>query len=106
MKLTSRGRALTWGASLALTLPLLGLTTTGTASAATDYQAEDATIAQGTVTTNHTGYTGTGFVDYTNISGSYVEFTADAATSGQATLTFRYANGTTVDRPMNISVNG
>ena len=75
-------------------------------AAATDYQAESATISQGAVATNHTGFTGTGFVDYTNITGSYVEFTADAAAAGQTTLTFRYANGTTADRPMNMSVNG
>ncbi|WP_369231946.1 PQQ-dependent sugar dehydrogenase [Streptomyces sp. R21] len=76
------------------------------AAAATDHQAEDATISQGTVATNHTGYTGTGFVDYTNITGSYVEFTVSAASAGSASLALRYANGTTTDRPMDISVNG
>src|SRR5262249_43072701 len=45
------------------------------AATAVDYQAEDAIISQGTVATNHLGYTGTGFVDYTNVAGSYVEFT-------------------------------
>ncbi|MFE1949650.1 carbohydrate-binding protein [Streptomyces sp. NPDC059524] len=76
------------------------------AATATDHQAEDATISQGTVATNHTGYTGTGFVDYTNVSGSYVQFTVDAASAGSSSLAFRYANGTTTDRPMDISVNG
>ncbi|MER6950601.1 YbhB/YbcL family Raf kinase inhibitor-like protein [Nonomuraea sp. NPDC000554] len=77
-----------------------------TAAPTSEYQAENATISQGTVATNHTGFTGTGFVDYTNITGSYVEFTVNAATAGNYTLTFRYANGTTVDRPMDIAVNG
>ncbi|ETK37029.1 glycosyl hydrolase 2 galactose-binding domain-containing protein [Microbispora sp. ATCC PTA-5024] len=85
-------------------------TATATASfgspAARDYQAEDATLSQAGVFTNHTGYTGTGFVDYTNVAGSYVEWTVDAASAGPATLTFRYANGTTADRPMDIAVNG
>jgi glucose/arabinose dehydrogenase len=72
----------------------------------TDYQAEDATISQGTVATNHLNYTGTGFVDYTNVAGSYVEFTVGAVATGTAQLTFRYANGTTTNRPMDISVNG
>ncbi|MBO3748475.1 carbohydrate-binding protein [Streptosporangiaceae bacterium NEAU-GS5] len=72
----------------------------------TDYQAEDATISQGTAATNHTGFTGTGFVDYTNIAGSYVEFTVNAAAAGNASLTIRYANGTAVDRPMDVTVNG
>nr|WP_235457708.1 carbohydrate-binding protein [Streptomyces olivochromogenes] len=78
----------------------------GTGAAATDYQAESATLSRGTVATNHTGFTGSGFVDYTNVAGSYVEFTVDAAASGQTALSFRYANGTTADRPMDISVNG
>ncbi|MFJ3903737.1 PQQ-dependent sugar dehydrogenase [Streptomyces sp. NPDC090025] len=72
----------------------------------TDYQAEDATINQGAVASNHTGYTGTGFVDYTNVVGSYVEFTVSAATAGTSALTFQYANGTDATRPMDISVNG
>ncbi|MCT9930267.1 carbohydrate-binding protein [Planotetraspora sp. A-T 1434] len=72
----------------------------------TDYQAEDATISQGVVANNHLNFTGTGFVDYTNITGSYVEFTVNAASAGSTPLVIRYANGTTVGRPMDISVNG
>jgi endo-1,4-beta-D-glucanase Y len=72
----------------------------------TDYQAEDATISQGTVANNHTGFTGTGFVDYTNVTGSYVEWSVTEETAGQQTLTLRFANGTTVNRPMTITVNG
>ncbi|MFE0149704.1 cellulase family glycosylhydrolase [Nonomuraea sp. NPDC059007] len=71
-----------------------------------DHQAEDATITQGVVESNHAGFTGTGFVNYDNVTGSAVEFTVNAAAAGNATLTFRYANGTTVNRPMSISVNG
>jgi glucose/arabinose dehydrogenase len=79
-----------------------------TASAATTvaYQAESATISQGVVASNHTGYTGTGFVDYTNITGSYVQFAVTAASAGPGQLAFRFANGTAVDRPMDITVNG
>src|SRR5256884_628156 len=76
------------------------------AAAFTDYQAEDPTISQGTVATNHLNYTGTGFVDYTNVAGSYVEFTVNVASAGTYTLTFRHANGSTANRPMSISVNG
>jgi len=74
--------------------------------AAVKYEAEDATISQGTVATNHLNYSGTGFVDYTNVAGSYVEWTVSASATGTATLTIRYANGGTVNRPMDISVNG
>jgi unsaturated rhamnogalacturonyl hydrolase len=70
------------------------------------YQAEDAVIVNGVVAANHTGYTGTGFVDYGNAVGGYVQFTVSAAQAGPATLGFRVANGTTTDRPMSIAVNG
>ncbi|MFI6299635.1 cellulase family glycosylhydrolase [Nonomuraea sp. NPDC050790] len=71
-----------------------------------EYQAENATITQGVVESNHAGFTGSGFVNYDNVTGSAVEFTVNAAAAGNATLTFRYANGTTTNRPMSISVNG
>ncbi|MFI7293234.1 PQQ-dependent sugar dehydrogenase [Streptomyces sp. NPDC050121] len=99
------GRIPLLSTALALAVPLLGLSA-ATARAATDHQAENAVVSQGTVATNHTGYTGTGFVDYTNIKGSYVEFTVSAAAAGTSSLTLRYANGTAVDRPMDVSVGG
>jgi hypothetical protein len=76
------------------------------AGAATSYQAEDARIVQGVVESNHAGFTGSGFVNYDNVMGSYVEFTVNAATAGSATLILRYANGTSTNRPMDITVNG
>ncbi|MFB9622175.1 glycosyl hydrolase 2 galactose-binding domain-containing protein [Nonomuraea helvata] len=78
--------------------------TTGSGPAV--YQAEDATISQGVVESNHEGYTGTGFVNYDNVTGSYVEWTVNAAAAGPATLEFRFANGTTTNRAMTIAVNG
>jgi glucose/arabinose dehydrogenase len=76
------------------------------ASAATDFQAENATIVNGVVESNHTGFTGTGFVNYDNVAGGYVEFTVPASSAGTQSLQFRFANGTTTARPMDISVNG
>ncbi|MGO1056552.1 cellulase family glycosylhydrolase [Crossiella sp. CA198] len=76
------------------------------APAPAEYQAETATISNGVVESNHAGFTGAGFVNYDNETGSYVEFTVNAATAGPATLIFRYANGTTANRPLNITVNG
>jgi hypothetical protein len=70
------------------------------------YEAENATISQGTVATNHLGFSGTGFVDYTNVTGSYVEWKVTPTFAGTATLSFRFANGTTTSRPMDIKVNG
>lgn len=74
--------------------------------AAADYQAESATISQGVVESNHAGFTGSGFVNYDNVAGSYVQWSVTAAQAGMATLTFRFANGTTANRAMDIAVNG
>ena len=90
-------------------LPVLSLQLTAltSADAATSrYEAESAALSQAAVATNHTGYSGTGFVDYTNVSGGYVEWTVNAATAGSTNLALRYANGTTTNRPMTITVNG
>ncbi len=70
------------------------------------YQAESATISNGVVATNHTGYTGTGFVDSTNAIGAFVEFTVTSSAAASATVTIRYANGTTTNRPSSVLVNG
>ncbi len=81
--------------------------TVGSTPPVTKYEAESGTSSPGsTVDTNHAGYSGTGFVNTPNAAGAYVEWTVNATQAGTATLTFRYANGTTADRPLNIAVNG
>ncbi len=79
-----------------------------TATAATSrYEAESApAVCDGTVASNHTGYSGSGFCDTSNAVGSAVRFTVNAATAGTATLTFRYANGSGANRPGDVSVDG
>jgi chitinase len=75
-------------------------------AATTRYEAENATISQGVVESNHLGFSGTGFVNYDNVTGSYVQWTVSAAAAGSATVAIRYANGTTTNRPMDIRLNG
>ncbi|MFB9629186.1 glycosyl hydrolase family 28 protein [Nonomuraea helvata] len=70
------------------------------------YEAENATISQGVVESNHAGFSGTGFVNYDNVAGAYVEFAVSAAAAGSRPLTIRYANGTSTDRPFAVTVNG
>ena len=70
------------------------------------HEAEDAIISQGVVATNHLNYSGTGFVDYTNVAGSYVEFTVAATAAGPVPVVARFANGSTTNRPMDVIVNG
>ncbi|MFI9379545.1 discoidin domain-containing protein [Kutzneria sp. NPDC052558] len=70
------------------------------------YEAESGTC-QGTVDANHAGYSGAGFCNTTNTTGSYAEWTGvQADTTGNATLKFHYANGTTTNRPAALTVNG
>jgi arabinogalactan endo-1,4-beta-galactosidase len=78
------------------------------ANAATSrYEAESApAVCGGTVASNHSGYSGSGFCDTTNATGSAVAFTVNATTAGTATLAFRYANGSGANRPGDVSVNG
>src|SRR6266487_6929223 len=75
-------------------------------AATTVYQAENGVISQGVVESNHTGFSGTGFVNGDNVVGSSVQWTVTAPAAGTATIALRYANGTTANRPMDISVNG
>jgi hypothetical protein len=77
---------------------------TPAAAAPVRYEAEQATIVNGVVASNHPGFTGTGFVDTTNAVGSAVEFSVDVA--GTQNLVFRFANGTAADRPATLTVDG
>ena len=81
---------------LAVALLMLGsLPVTGAVAA--DYQAENCVVSQGIVESNHAGYTGSGFVNTDNVTGAFLECTV----TGPATsLSVRYANGTTANRPM------
>ncbi|HEX8528504.1 MAG TPA: malectin domain-containing carbohydrate-binding protein [Cytophagales bacterium] len=76
------------------------------AGAPNRYQAEAASVVGAEVSTLHPGFTGTGFVDYLNAAGDYVEWTFDQADSGNVTLNFRYANGGPEARTMRLSVDG
>ncbi len=92
-------------AALILTAGVLTSSATP-AAAATLYEAENGTITLGTVDSNHAGFTGTGFVNYNNVVGSAVEFTVTSATAETQPLVFRFANGTSTTRPMDLSING
>jgi pectate lyase len=70
------------------------------------YQAESGSLSQAAVESNHSGFTGSGFVNFDNLVGSSAQWTVNQANAGTATITFRYANGTTSNRAMSISVNG
>ena len=104
-----RGRALrtlgTMGVAFATSIAVMSVPESALA-APVKYEAESATISQGVVESNHAGFSGSGFVNFDNVSGSSVEFTVNASKAGEAKLTFRYANGTADNRPVDVNVNG
>lgn len=75
------------------------------AGSATLYEAESAVLVGAVVSNIHTGYTGTGFVDYVNATGDYIEWTVSVPAAGSYTLDFRYGNGGTTNRPLELRVN-
>ncbi|GAA2365518.1 silent information regulator protein Sir2 [Catellatospora methionotrophica] len=102
MRVTSSaaGVALALVAVLALPAP--------TASAApTRHEAESSpAVCAGTIDSNWSGFSGSGFCNGTNNTSGYVQFTVTAPAAGTATLGVRFANGTTTARPATLAVNG
>jgi hypothetical protein len=66
----------------------------GSTGQATDYEAETAGLSGGaSVNIDHTGYSGTGFVDGYWNAGATTSFTVSAASAGTHNLALRYSNG-------------
>ncbi|WP_030347283.1 carbohydrate-binding protein [Streptomyces sp. NRRL S-1022] len=63
-------------------------------------------VCTGTIDSDWTGYSGSGFCNGANAISGYVQFPVNAASAGTATLGFRFANGTTAARPGTVAVNG
>jgi hypothetical protein len=74
------------------------------------YEAENAALSGGAVVaSDHTGYTGTGFVagyTDTNKGSASTTFTVSASAAGTAPVALRYANGTTATMTLSLYVNG
>ena len=60
----------------------------------------------GTIDTNNTGYTGTGFANTFNAAGNSIQWAVSVPSTGTYTLRWTYANGGTSDRNGNIIING
>ncbi len=96
------------GTAMVAVAGALAVMAAGTASAApTRHEAETSpAVCTGTIDSDHTGFSGSGFCNATNAVGAYAQFTVNAAAAGTATLGFRFANGTTTARPTQLIVNG
>jgi arabinogalactan endo-1,4-beta-galactosidase len=60
---------------------------------------------QGTVDSNHGGFTGSGFANADNAAGVGVDWSVNVSASGVYQLEWRYANGAS-DRPGSVRING
>jgi hypothetical protein len=76
------------------------------AAAPTSYEAENATQGGGNVVnSDQPGFSGTGFANFAdNVANGFTEFQVNQA--GTQTLIFRYANGSAVNRPCRVTING
>ncbi len=71
------------------------------------YQVENANdIDEGVVETINPGWTGTGYVNINNFSNTFFLHVVSSPIAASVTMTVRYANGTSVARPIKIIVNG
>ncbi|WP_323813449.1 CBM35 domain-containing protein [Cellvibrio sp. NN19] len=92
--------------SIASSTPSSAASSSAPASQTVVYEAESGSLSQAAVESNHAGFSGSGFVNFDNLVGSYAQWTVNQASAGNAVLNFRFANGTSTNRPMSISVNG
>lgn len=90
---------------VALACVVIGLSLFSSAGQ-TIYEAEDATLSGPSPASSNGGFTGTGYADFANNSGDYIEFALSASSAGSYPIAFRYANGGATDRPLQLSVNG
>ncbi|WP_405919859.1 carbohydrate-binding protein [Streptomyces longwoodensis] len=86
---------------------LVALSGPSAQAASTRYEAESSpAVCKGTIDSDWTGYSGSGFCNGTNSTSGYAQFTVNAASAGPATLSVRFANGSTTARPAALVVNG
>ncbi|HJP76475.1 MAG TPA: glycoside hydrolase family 66 protein [Pseudonocardiaceae bacterium] len=72
-----------------------------------DYEAENATLGgNASVNNNHTGYTGTGFIDNFGTTGDSVTFTVNVANPGVQSLVFRYSAAVSATATRTVTVDG
>ncbi|GAA1661625.1 right-handed parallel beta-helix repeat-containing protein [Catellatospora bangladeshensis] len=102
MRVTTSAAAVALAAAAVLALPA-----SAALAAPTRYEAETSpAVCAGTIDSNWSGFSGSGFCNGTNSTSGYVQFTVSAAAAGSATVGVRFANGTTTARPASLVVNG
>jgi Predicted beta-xylosidase len=73
----------------------------------TMYEAENADLTGGAaIASNHSGYSGTGFVEGMWNKGASAQFSVDVPYTGNYSVNLRYSNGFTDDKTLSVYVNG
>ncbi|AWV33149.1 discoidin domain-containing protein [Paenibacillus odorifer] len=93
-----------WPAAQLAEFEVHGNTTTNPSSG---YEAENAALSGGAkVNTDHTGYTGTGFVDGYLNQGAATAFSVNVASAGNYDATLRFSNASGSTKTISVYVNG
>jgi pectate lyase len=73
----------------------------------TRYEAETSpATCDGTIDSDHAGFSGSGFCNSRNATGAFAQFTVSGGAGGSASVGVRFANGTTSSRGVSVAVNG
>lgn len=81
--------------------------TTGKIACSSVGEAEDEACSfDGVLEAKNSGFKGTGYINVDNAIGTRIVFSINAITSGNKTISFRYANGGATDRLATIKVDG
>lgn len=70
------------------------------------YEGENTKLSKAVIESEHAGFSGTGYANLDNASGSSVEFDVVVAAAGEKNLIITYANGAMDERTVSIYVNG
>lgn len=70
------------------------------------YYAIEAETHNGWTETSNAGFAGEGYFNYNNVIGGYVNWTVEVPEDGNYAVDFCFANGTDVNRPTKVIVNG
>jgi glucose/arabinose dehydrogenase len=68
--------------------------------------AESANAQNAPTAASEFGFTGSGYRDFGDTTGAWIEWTINVPASGSIPLAFRFANGSAADRPLDVLVDG
>ncbi|WMJ72011.1 immunoglobulin domain-containing protein [Cytophagaceae bacterium ABcell3] len=79
---------------------------TGKTACAGFVDGPDACVYEGAVEAEHDGFMGNGYLNGDNALGNTILYVINSENAQSATLSFRYANGSSLNRAMEVKVNG